>query len=395
MIKQQSGEMNELARQALLKLLRSADKHVAGISSRSPKLVGQALTSYHKARSLRDKEDFEAAMTFAEDEGAVKVQRPRFDPTGMIERIDLVDIGQLARILGDEPHSSRVGLAQAVIEPQLEIHPVLRSVLDRWTKLKLVRGYGPSDAPSWLDACTVIAHCRQQVQAGVMETPVRDVSARIFQDSKRIESLIPILDVLLTASLDDKARGEREVLQELGLYREQQPVRVAGDVVLRRERGSFPLDRPYCALPAEAVLALDSTPGFVLSIENLTTFHVMARQMCDANRLIIYTAGMPSPSWCAMYYRVLKGLPEGIPVYHWGDLDEGGFRIAAHISRIASDAGHKLLPWKMSPEDVPEAQLRPANAGLAERMAKFACDAGWQKVAAKLIAARVVAEQEG
>lgn len=392
---EQVGGMNELARQALVKLLRAADKHAAGVSSRSPKLAGQALAPYREAQSLWEKEGFEAAMAFAEDEGAVRIRWPRFDPTGMIEQIDLVDIGHLARILGHDPHSSRVNIAQAVMEPQFEAHPVLRSVLDRWTKLKLVRGYGPSDAPSWLDACTVIAHCRQQVQAGILETPVRDVSARIFQDSKRIESLIPVLDVLLTASPEDKARGELEVLQELGLYREQQPVRLAGDVVVRRERGSFPLDRPYCALPAETVLALDSAPGFVLSIENLTTFHVMARQMCDTNHLIIYTAGMPAPAWCAMYSRVLKGLPEGIPVYHWGDLDEGGFRIAAHISRIASEAGHKLLPWKMSPEDVLETQLRPADAGLAQRMAKFACDAGWQEVAAKLTTARVVAEQEG
>ena len=46
-----------------------------------------------------------------------------------------------------------------------------------------------------------------------METPVRDASARLFKDSKRIEALVPCLDVLLAASLEAEARPEGEVLQ--------------------------------------------------------------------------------------------------------------------------------------------------------------------------------------
>ena len=72
-------------------------------------------------------------------------------------------------------------------------------------------------------------------------------------------------------------------------------------MVVRRERGAFPLDRPYCALPPATVLGLESAPSRVLTIENLTTFHVWARQNCDSNVLCIYTAGMPSPAWRAMY----------------------------------------------------------------------------------------------
>lgn len=148
---------------------------------------------------------------------------------------------------------------------------------------------------------------------------MRDASARLFKDSKRIEALVPCLDLLLAGSLEAGARPEAEVLQELGLYREQQPARLAGDVVVRRKRGAFPLDRPYCALPASTVLGLDSAPSRVLTIENLTTFHVWARENCDSDVLCIYTAGMPSPAWREMYAKLLGGVPAGTPVHVGAD----------------------------------------------------------------------------
>lgn len=84
------------------------------------------------------------------------------------------------------------------------------------------------------------------------------------------------------------------MLQELGLYREPQPARLAGNIVVRRERATFPLDSPYGALPPSTVLGVGSIPSQVLTIENQTTFHVWARQHYNSDVLCIYTAGMPS-----------------------------------------------------------------------------------------------------
>ncbi|MDO9365652.1 MAG: DUF2220 family protein [Methylotenera sp.] len=101
-------------------------------------------------------------------------------------------------------------------------------------------------------------------------------------------------------------------------------------------------------LPATTIMSLASKPSMVLTIENQTTFHSEARRKCDEDVLLIYTAGMPNPPWRDMYARLLKSLPEGIPVYHWGDLDEGGFRIASVLASVAKEAGHILQPWQIS-----------------------------------------------
>ena len=131
------------------------------------------------------------------------------------------------------------------------------------------------------------------------------------------------MDVLLSGNAQERARPDAEVLQEVGLYHEEQPVRLAGNLLIRRERGNLPLDLPYCALPPSTVLGLGSLPSEILTIENLTTFHVTARKLCESDVLCIYTAGMPSPAWRAMYVRLLAGLPLGTPVKHWGDVEIG------------------------------------------------------------------------
>lgn len=387
--------MDPLARKALERLLTLADKHEAGVAVRRPVLTSAALSEYRGLRSLKAKEDFEAVMAYARQEGAIEVQRPRRDSQGLIERVELLDLNKLAMLLGEVPHVTKVETARQALSTHLADHPVLLDVLSAWEKLKKVRGMTPDEAAYWVMACEVIAACRIQVALGVTETPVRDASARLFKDSKRIESLVPCLDVLLAANVEDDARHDVEVLQELGLYREPQPARLAGNVVVRRERGVFPLDRPYCALPPSTVLGAESTPSRMLTIENQTTFHVWARQHCDTDVLCIYTAGMPSPAWLAMYARLLAGLPRGTPVLHWGDVDEGGFRIAAFLSQCAAEAGHALLPWKMNPTDVPESLRRAASGRTVERMVKYADEAGWNDIAQELASARIVAEQEG
>jgi hypothetical protein len=387
--------MDPLARRVLERLLKSADKYEAGVAVRRPALTSSSLAEYRELRSLKAKEDFEAVMAYGQAEGAIEVQRPRLDPQGLIERIELLNVTKLAMILGEIPHAKRIEAARQTLAARFLGYPVLLDVLSCWEKIKKVRGTGPDDAVNWASACDVIDYCRAQVALGATETPVRDASARLFKDSKRIEFLISRLDVLLAANVEDDARPEAEVLQELGLYREQQPARLAGNVVVRRERGAFPLDRPYCALPPSTVLGVESIPSQVLTIENLTTFHVWARQNCDSDVLCVYTAGMPSPAWRAMYGRLLSALPVGTPVLHWGDVDEGGFRIAAFLRQCAAEAGHVLLPRKMRPMDVPESLRRPASARTVERMAKYAWEAGWGNIAHELAEAKFVAEQEG
>lgn len=155
------------------------------------------------------------------------------------------------------------------------------------------------------------------------------------------------------------------------------------------------LDSPYAAFPATAVMRLVTLPQMVLSIENLTTFHSESKRRCDDTFLLIYTGGMPSPAWRAMYCRLLGELPDSVPVHHWGDVDEGGFRIASVLASDARAAGHQLKPWMMHPENVPKDKRHDATNSTIERMQHFANQAGWGGLADAIVQARFTIEQEG
>ena len=387
--------MNTNAHKALKKLLEIGDRSKAGVRSTRPALTKTHLGDYQATRALAKKESFEATMKAARAVGAVTLTWEKgYGEDGFIQRVELIDIDALAKLIGADTAASRLEQACTQLAPLLEAYPVLFDVLDRWANLKKVRTYGPEDVQDWIDAARVVTFMTSSRENSTVDKPIREVSADLFKDSKRIEKLAAPVDVLLTRDVDSEIREPVDVWQEIGLFREEQPVRLAGKVVVARTRVTALLDEPYGAFSAASVISLASIPKLVMTIENQTTFHSEARRRCDEEVLLIYTAGMPTPAWRSMYVRLLKGLPESVPVYHFGDIDEGGYRIAAILAREAQSAGHILQPWKMHPDDVPMDRRVEARPHTLERIKRFASAAGWELLGIAVAQAGFTVEQE-
>lgn len=383
-----------IARDLLAKLLDAGNKHAAGARARAPALTATHLKPYSELRSWQQKQECDETFLAARDAGAVKLQRDRLNPKdGLFERIDLVDVQALARFLGRSTYADQLAQTVAQLEPLKMDFPVILEMIGRWNGMAKVRGLGPRDAGAWIDAAKTIRACAVRSQDAVA-APVREFSARLFLDSKRIEALTPQLDVLLSGSIEESPRAAAQVWQELGLFREEHPVLLAGHVHIARDRASCLIDAPYVGLPAATIQGVVSKVTEVITIENKTTFHSEAKRRQDDAVLLIYTAGMPSPAWRAMYMRLLKTLPSGTPIYHWGDVDEGGFRIASTIAAVCEAAGYKLQSYAMSPDDVPTEMRVRASARTLERIHHFACAAGWPNLGRSVLDAGFVAEQE-
>lgn len=383
-----------IARYLLAKLLDSGNKHAAGARARAPALTAAHLKPYSDLRSWQHKQECDETFMAARDAGAITLQRDKLNPKdGLIERIDLVDVQALARFLGRSSYADQLAQTIDQMEPLKAEFPVILEAIGRWSGMAKVRGLGPQNVDAWIDAAKTIRACTARSHDAVA-APVREFSARLFQDSKRIENLTIQLDVLLSGSIEERPRAATQVWQELGLFREEHPVLLAGAVHIARERVSGLIDTPYMGLPAATILGVASKVSEVITIENKTTFHSEAKRRKDDEMVLIYTAGMPSPAWRAMYIRLLGSLPPTTPIYHWGDIDEGGFRIASTIAAEARTAGFALQPYAMSPDDVPaEMQVR-ASARTLERIQHFACAAGWPELGRSVLEAGFIAEQE-
>jgi hypothetical protein len=388
-------DIEDVARGLLGKLLRAGEKQSAGVSTRRPALTAAALKPYHDLRSLAEKEDFEAVLKAARAASAVTLTwPPDAGERGFVQRVDLIDTNKLAACLGIDTLASKLSKAEALLGGFLEQFPVLGEILAAWGRLANVRGLSPDDALDFADAARTIQHMQDTRDSRPIDQPIREVSARLFRDSKRIERLTGPLTVLLSGDLQPERREPTEVWREIGLFREEQPVRLAGDMVVACSRVTTRLDAPYAAFSADSIRGLETVPTQVLTIENLTTFHSEARRRFDDRVLLIYTGGMPSPAWRSMYRRLLGSVTLGTPVTHWGDIDEGGFRIAAVLAQDARAVGHVLQPWRMHPNDVPIEQRKPASEATFARVRRHAELAGWTDLGLEIVRAGFVAEQE-
>lgn len=387
--------MDSHARALLEKLLADGEKAAAGRRARRPALTQLNLAKYRDLRSLPAKESFEATMRAARAVGAVELTWDDLGKEeGFIQRVDLISVPLLAEVLGCVPIADQVRSAELFFAPLLDRFPVLSEVLERWRGLRNVRTLAPDSVHEWLDAAKTIEYAKSNNNGDSITLPIREASARLFKDSKRIERLLAPVDVLLSGSVDGSTRDQTEVWNELGLFREEHPVRLAGRILVERERATSYLDIPYVGLPATTIKRLASTPRLIMTIENQTTFHSEARRRCEEEVLLIFTAGMPTPAWRAMYIRLLRDVPASVPVYHWGDVDEGGFRIAAALANDAAMVGHVLKPWLMHPNDVPTDLRRPASPSTLARIRHFAELAGWKDLGAAVSDAKFTAEQE-
>jgi hypothetical protein len=388
--------MEQFAKSLLTKLLHAGDKHSAGARVQLPFLNKTNLKQYSKL-GIKDIIACEDIFKSAQDIGAIKITRDKFNNEhGLIERIELTDISKLSAFLGLSTLASKVEVAKSAFAAHLDRFPVLVEVLSKWESACNVRKAGPESFNEWLDAITAINAARRRLQNDSISLPIRQFSTKYLKRSKKAETLTPFVDVLLSDSITSHPRTEAHVWHELDIFREEQPVLMAGSVNIKRTRLTAFLDIPYSGFHADAVLSVESNIDKILTIENLTTFHDYAKKFSDKQTLIIYTAGMPSPSWVRMYLRLVQSVDHSVSIEHWGDIDEGGFRIAAFIAQNLKSVGLTLLPHtKMSPSHIQAEDRVEAKESVVSKMVKYCQLAGWNALASEIKEAKITQEQEG
>jgi hypothetical protein len=186
-----------------------------------------------------------------------------------------------------------------------------------------------------------------------VETLYRNFSVRIFNDSKRFEMLKnALVSLARVGSPEWKRLPAEEVLRELNLVANPGYIHFSGnwqfttaDGQVLSLSGFFPSVGFPAAQTAQLLSATVHAAG-VLCIENHTTFHEFIRQTENTARnvqdkyAVICTYGNPSPA----IRRVLRLIPDETPIYHWSDLDYGGFNILSQMRRLVSE---RVQPYHM------------------------------------------------
>jgi hypothetical protein len=377
-----TGTGHLVAKLALEKLLQRAERAWSQQAERTCALVfsDASFPDYFKLPLRVEKDAVHAELRNAERDGAIKLEWDRrAGADGQILRALLIDAEQIATILGRSPAWRLYEEAYRALQPW-SVVPSVQEILARWRVGKQVRGLGSNRVADFVDACKVVDACVQF--SGNEDIPVRRLSATLFSDSKRIESIAQALDAMTIDSLDAPGRDIEDVLSGLGLVKLPQPVLLAGNGSVKLSDGRvIPIPLPYIGLAPQSIkgVSFDNTDGYLLTVENLTIFHELALGKAGPPRgIILYTAGMPSPALLRVY-RLCLSPTANRKRFHWGDIDLGGFRIAASFARANNSP---LVLWSMDPTDFPDTTARK-NLSTEERkeVIRIGERWGWDEVA--------------
>ncbi|MDQ2102164.1 Wadjet anti-phage system protein JetD domain-containing protein [Azospirillum isscasi] len=90
-------------------------------------------------------------------------------------------------------------------------------------------------------------------------------------------------------------------------------------------------------------------PLLILTVENLTSFHRQVREARQADMCVVYTGGFPNLTVIRALRHLLRAAPTSPCLFHWGDVDAGGARIAGHLE---DSLGTAVVPHLMDASTV-------------------------------------------
>lgn len=174
---------------------------------------------------------------------------------------------------------------------------------------------------------------------------LRTYSGQTTGNTKLLERYASrIMNFLKQIGKLDADLSDSDAMASLGLEKFSQPVLIAGPV---RLAGVDFANLAYVGLPPGQAPAIEPTRAIrsILTIENLASFNRHVREARRANDVAVYTGGFPSRAVAAALVAISRW-PGITRIHHWGDIDEGGLRVALHLTSLLPIP---VLPHLMHP----------------------------------------------
>jgi hypothetical protein len=169
----------------------------------------------------------------------------------------------------------------------------------------------------------------------------------------------------------------REILEASGIIRRAHLLHVKGPIGLCSHTlkiegtGEVFIGLPWAAIQQAS---LSRQVEYIITIENSTSFWRYCTEIVG-NYLALLSDGFPARDVLSSMAHLVKTARAAadVPVYHWGDIDAGGVRIAAHLE----DAfGAPILLHEMQPTLALTLGTRLESRKGLERLAARAGDVG-------------------
>lgn len=301
-------------------------------------------------------DEFHRVLHDAERAGVIALEKARVGRfTGEFARVRLLDADKLYQFLMRSPAGAIADVARREIDeaiPDILKDPffaaVAREAIAAWGSNKVYLGLSPTKVATFIMVMR-LAH-------GIIHLAGRDVDHRTFsrrtvKDSKALDRSEGRVAQLLKRRNARLAGDEsREILEASGIVRRAHllqvkgPLRLSSDALVIEGTGEMFIGLPWAAAQQATLM---KPVDYIITIENPTSFWRYCTEI-DGCYLALLSDGFPARDVLSSMIHLVKAARSvtDAPIYHWGDIDAGGVRIAAHLE----DAfGVPLLLHQMQP----------------------------------------------
>jgi len=298
-----------------------------------------------------ERQDLFTRMEKARAAGGVDLVWGRYENKHNLERVTLLKATPIYDLLNRQPTEEKAAnTRQRVLDALPDLLPELRQALDTTTAEWTLHRRPIRDIS--LDSTEEITLLFKVAQALMTRGRDSDIDIRTFSrrnagNSKFLDGRIgKVADIMRLAVTTPEYLNSDEIFAFYGVKRYPQPCLVAGSVTYK---GNALPAEPYVGVAPEMApyLNVANQPKWLLTVENLASFNRQVRE-AGGGGIIIYTGGFPSEPTLAAILALAKATT--CPVFHWGDIDHGGIKIAYRIEQALTRVGRKLRLHMMSPE---------------------------------------------
>ena len=186
-----------------------------------------------------------------------------------------------------------------------------------------------------------LLNATKAVLSNQREIFIRELSVKLFNNSKRLESIENAVRSLLYkyGEYDDK----ETVFEEHNIIKTPTYVMVKGQGILHCgeiiDLSKLKGDIGLSTETLKDLSSVDLNGAIVITIENLTNFH----KYQSNNELVIYLGGFHN-SIKRDFIKLVEKCNPGAVFKHFGDIDAGGFYILEHLKK---KTGINFIPYNM------------------------------------------------
>lgn len=312
----------------------------------------------NRMENTSEKEAFFQVLSNLEKKNIIEIVWAKYEVGNRIHKLYLKDINAAYRLLKRQPKQNAVDqfnqLLKKYISAMTKSTP-LRAYLEEVNKNSDAKRKIPVGFDDDLELDGKILKFFVLINGNTQEQMERVLSVSLYKDSKCFERTVKAKALIILRQLQQKQNEEKiedaDLLQLYGVTRWPEIMEFCGNlcVTMDDEKQIIYQDQIYGSYVNSEMIAhmkrADvSSIDQIMFIENKANYVWYISNKKKHDELVIYHGGVYSPSKGKWFQLIKDGLKKNTAVYHWSDIDAGGFRI---FTRLNNNIFEEAKPYCM------------------------------------------------